>query len=444
MSWPDPSHLPLLIPAVLLLTDLKSIAYLLILCIVQAASIFWNMPQVPNHSVLIFALDLALILSFLRLAVPGRLGSDAWLDAVAPAARAMLLIVYFFAFFHKLNSDFFDVQVSCASFVYKVTLAELKMGGFPEPEGAFGAFLIISVLAAELAIPILLLIRPTRYLGIGLGIVFHSLLGVTHYNFSLAVYACYVFFLPKAFFTQILPGWTAQHPAMTKLGRRFIPLTLLSCFYLFFLRNTVSGPGIWQSPLSEMAPQVWMLLSVALLFLYGYFFYLGKADLLSWADETSFSRGWSVLWLFPLLIFFNGLSPYLGWKTGNSYNMFSNLVTEGGRSNHFFIRKGMFQVWGHQDDLALVTGANEPIFYQMVVNRTPVPFVEVQRRVAELAHRGVTGIRLSYLRNGKKYDVEKAEEDPYLTAPLSWVRRKFSLFKENLQLGPPDGIKCSW
>lgn len=443
LSWPDPVHLSLLVPAVLLLSNSGSAPYLLILAVAQAATILWALPQVPNHSIMVLALDLLLIFSWIRLRLLGRWSREAWLDSIGPASRAILLIVYFFAAFHKLNSDYFDVASSCTSFVYQVTLEELKLPWFPKPDGVFGTFLVFLVVLVELAIPVPLLLRSTRLIGLGVGVLFHIVLGVTHYNFSLAVFAFYVFFLPKSFFNRVLPDWARGHVAVSRFGRWAVPCLVLFSVYLFFLGTQASGPGVWRSPWWERSAHAWVFLSAALLGFLIYLLHWGRASLHQ-SEEDAFRGGWRFAWIFPLLVFVNGLSPYLGWKTGNSFNMFSNLITEGGRSNHLLIPKGLFQLWDYQDDLVVVTGANHPAFHQMVLHGTPIPLAEVQRRVDLLSSNGERGIRLAYVRGGKTFESENAEQDPQLSGRLPWYRRKFSIFKENLHLVPSQHRKCSW
>jgi hypothetical protein len=72
--------------------------------------------------------------------------------------------------------------------------------------------------------------------------------------------------------------------------------------------------------------------------------------------------GWwrrPALALAPVLVFLNGLSPYLGLKTEHSWAMFSNLQTEGGHWNHLFMPQSM-QVFSFQDDLVRVVRSSDP------------------------------------------------------------------------------------
>lgn len=60
--------------------------------------------------------------------------------------------------------------------------------------------------------------------------------------------------------------------------------------------------------------------------------------------------------LIPLLFFVNGLGPYVGFRTENSFAMYSNLATEGGASNHYVVRETL-DPWGYLRPVTVI-GSN--------------------------------------------------------------------------------------
>jgi hypothetical protein len=67
-----------------------------------------------------------------------------------------------------------------------------------------------------------------------------------------------------------------------------------------------------------------------------------------------FFRGqYASVYLLPLIVFINGLTPYLGLKTEVAFAMYSNLQTEGNRTNHFFIPTS-WQLWNYERDLVRI------------------------------------------------------------------------------------------
>lgn len=49
-----------------------------------------------------------------------------------------------------------------------------------------------------------------------------------------------------------------------------------------------------------------------------------------------------------------GLMPYLGLRTAGTFSMFSNLRTEGPRSNHLLLATNPLKRWGYQEDVVWI------------------------------------------------------------------------------------------
>ena len=93
-----------------------SLARLLGFCAVHAAMILTMLPRTPNHWVLALAIDATFLVAALRLRLAGRAVDAAGLHRVAvPLVRLEVLALYAWAVFHKLNVDFFDRDISCAT-----------------------------------------------------------------------------------------------------------------------------------------------------------------------------------------------------------------------------------------------------------------------------------------------------------------------------------------
>jgi hypothetical protein len=59
------------------------------------------------------------------------------------------------------------------------------------------------------------------------------------------------------------------------------------------------------------------------------------------------------------VVVFNGLTPYLELKTGYGFNMYANLMTVGGESNHFVVRDTL-PLTDVQDHLLTVVASDDP------------------------------------------------------------------------------------
>jgi hypothetical protein len=57
------------------------------------------------------------------------------------------------------------------------------------------------------------------------------------------------------------------------------------------------------------------------------------------------------MFVFPVLLLLHGLTSYLGLRTAGNFSMFSNLRTEGARSNHLLLGGNPLKLWGYQEDV---------------------------------------------------------------------------------------------
>ena len=162
----------------------------------HAALLALDLPAAANHSVLALLIDFLLLFGCVRAmrandpaAAPRRL----W-EALRGPARATVVCVYFFAIFHKLNSSFFDPEVSCAT----SQLAKMfRLHGLEswEPASSALALNIQVTLAAEVAILALLLWPRAAHIGALIGLAFHTgLAWASFFDFATVVFAAYLFF----------------------------------------------------------------------------------------------------------------------------------------------------------------------------------------------------------------------------------------------------------
>ena len=244
-----------------------------------------------------------------------------------PVLRWIFVVFYGFAAFAKLNSGFFDPSVSCAVFYANQSLQGFGLA--PLPEASLLRTLVVWLTAGvELLIVPLLLIRRTRYAGVVLATVFHVLISFDlnqhFYDFTSILIALLVCFLPDDSVARL-------HQQVTTWLR---PLRLgwlvLGPFLVFLAVIPASDATV--TILTRLAFVVWI--PVSLIWLWGV--------VRAWQPgvELRWNPGWlggSVV----VLAVFNGLTPYTEVKTAYGFNMYANLVTAGGESNHFVIRNTM-------------------------------------------------------------------------------------------------------
>ncbi len=256
---------------------------------------------------------------------------DEWWARFTPTARLVLLVFYSFAAFAKLNSGFVDPVTSCARF-----FANQSLGFWQLPEVGAGSpvatLLPWVTMAIELSVPLLLLNRRTRSVGVWLAVAFHLVLTADlrqhFFDFTLMLLPLFLLFAPVGTLSRL----DARLPRSQLAGGRI----WIAGGALMVMAANTPGP-VTMKVLTLVA--VWGLwLGLAVILVRALVFRNPFAQLGHAADHLSIrptSFGATVL---IAIVLFNGITPYLELKTSSGFNMYANLTTAGGESNHFIVR----------------------------------------------------------------------------------------------------------
>lgn len=335
---------------------------------------YWQMPHLPNHIFYEWLTNFGLFLVFLTILFKSGLKlsnsdfRDNILKTFAPVARFSLLALYFWAVIHKLNWDYFNPENSCAVYLvngyvweFNKILAKLSLENhlFDYEYSAFTKIVAIAgSLFLEAIIPLLLLFRSTRLLGIGVGICFHFLLALhPHdgiYSFSALLIGAYFLFEPDRIwdaFNNRLQLLKEKYPKFI----RFSPWLSLCMLALLVVVVSLEFQFPDKRIVFRSGFLLYMLLAIS-----AFLFWLPLfRQHLFEGSEVKYKPIWGLM-IIPLLIFANGWMPYLGLKTENSFSMFSNLRTEH-TPNHLFI-PGSLKVFDFQKNLVTVKSSNRRLF----------------------------------------------------------------------------------
>ena len=267
-----------------------------------------------------------------------------------PLLRTSLLALYFFVVLHKLNYDFFKTDISCGAVLFENLLNNLKLinigfidNFYSTNQSLIANFSIYFSLCAELTIPILLLFKGSRNLGLILGLLFHFLLGLEGLgaivSFTAMMFTYLVLFSSDALVAKALE-------TIKNFKRYFIIgftiTTLLIAISLGFLSHNI---------FNKVVGLVWVIYTLITIG-----FYIKNIRLKS-ENTLRLNSEYLIFWMFPLLVVLNGFAPYLGLKTQTSFSMFSNLITENGKTNHFFIPSEL-QIFDYQREIVIIKDTN--------------------------------------------------------------------------------------
>jgi hypothetical protein len=362
-------------------------------------SAWFEAPVLGNHWLLAAAVSGVALLAGI-----GR-GDIDWWDRFAPTARIVLLVGYSFAAFAKVNTGFLDATQSCAVFLANRTLSFWQLPQL-DPGTGPAAFVPIAVMVVELAVPVLLLVRRTRRFGVVVAVVFHVVLTLDlprhFFDFTTVLVPLFLLFAP---------------PAVTAAIDRHLP------------RSSVAGGAPWYAiaaaaVVSTALPRIEAVHAVVVVLSWPV--WLGLAGIVVWtvvrmpwrAERVSL-RPVGLGWVVVGLVVLNGLTPYLELKTATAFNMYSNLMTGSGDTNHLLV-PGTLGLRDDLDDLAIVLDGEEDGLGDYVDSGFALPMLNLRDHLAEHDEAVV------FDRDGQ---IVRSIEDPTEPGSQPWWQEKLLLFR---------------
>lgn len=426
--------------AAVLLWRPRSILLLMVLLTLDAVVGLRKMPFLDNHMFFQLCADLILLFSIgWQLMLQMRKGNllqslseqksrEEIVDSFAPPVRMAIIILYFFSVFHKLNWGFFDPKYSHSVALLEETtaLVHLPLNHWMKVTAIWATLLV------ETSIAVMLCLKRTRNAGILLGLAFHLMLSMNQKHigfnsFSAMLYASFFLFTPRDFpdrlsdlLSNIYQRWADGKGKWIVWSGVVAAIVILSlCLLVVYngnYRNVINIAGVaWGLVLGTIFISVIALYPTS------------QAKFV-----TLFRPRWSLQWIVPMLLLFNGFTCYLGLKTTSTFNMFTNLRTEGGETNHFFMSK-RFKIAGYIDDLVEITNTNHPDLKRFE-NQRIITYYEFQRN-ARKQHQDYYA---EYRRNGKPMRLEVkngVSNDPAVLVSYPQWQYKIMGFKP-IDFGP--------
>lgn len=398
---------------------------LALLALGGVVTVWAEAPVLGNHWLLAGFVDLAILLA-VGVGIVRRRGDDRTdlANRLFPAARLCLLGFYVFAAFAKLNSSFIDRSVSCAVFYFRestdsIGLSGLQLGGNAWVERG----VILATLLVELTVPVLLVLRRTRAVGVVLGLAFHLVLALdrTHqfFDFSAVLVPLFVLFLPPSAGTwvaerlgSVRARLALQHERLPELSHLalLIPPVALGVLVVVDAASPEAGIDLGWWPWQAYAA---IVLGTTVVFLRQHR-----------APGRGYLRAHHALFLVvPALVVLNGLTPYLELKTGYGWNMYANLRTVDGSSNHLIVRRTL-PLTDEQSDVVEILASSSPELRQYASSRYGLTARQLRAYLAK--HPAVS---VTYRRDGEVVALDRASDDPALVEPLPAWREKVQLFR---------------
>ena len=399
------SLLLLTLASVLFLLDSRSIFRFVVFLLAQITVIYNYMPYVSNHWIFSGFVSITLLASiFIQISKEKTffVSRRALWDIFAPIVRIELIILYFFVVIHKLNYDFFNPAISCGTDLIKGTMG-IGFLNLPDSILHWNAHATVII---EVIIPLLLIFKKTRYLGVLIGLLFHNVIAYNnlngYYDFSSAIFALYFLFTPPAFGVELrqtlhrIKGFInhSYHYIRHFELKKFVAYIALSfiCIGMVVLLDSI---------IKDYVLIFWTVFSILYIAVFIKTFLTFQVD-----AEKQFRISYPILLLIPLILILNGFSPYIGFKTENSFAMFSNLRTENGYSNHFFIPANI-QIFDFQKDLVEITATSDPVLLGYAQSQRLMTLFDLNKRISTTFPTYV-----NYTYKGAEYEYVAGQNDP--------------------------------
>ena len=283
-------------------------------------------------------------------------------EAFAGPARGALVVVYVWSGIAKANTDFFDPMVGCAATLLGTALHAEQNSAIVT---ALATPAAAATLVTEIGLGLLLAFRRTRFLAVPIGLLFHLSLAMVPIAaiqaFSFAAIATYALFVSPA----VAEAASDLISNTLRRLRRHLVITLASAAVavgVLVVAVRLASRAVGSDDAFTYARGgLWLLGLVVIVVVYFRSMHavVRRDGPRAVAVADPLFTGSPVLWGVTLLVLVNGSLPYLGFKTQTSFTMFSNLWTEDGRTNHWFIGPGI-QIGDYQGDLVEIVETDDP------------------------------------------------------------------------------------
>jgi hypothetical protein len=369
---------------------------------------WFEAPFIGNHWQLAALVSVAMLIALTR--------QDPW-GWFSVTARWMFLGFYTWAAVAKLNSAFFDPAVSCG-----LVYANQALGSWGLPAiGADSALTWIPIVGSaliELSIPVLLVMPRTRVLGVAVGIVFHGLISLDlaqhFYDFTALLIALLVLFLPRGAGDGLVEK--ARGEVVRPMSVVAAGLGVLSVLPWGALTTDLVRYGAFVLWIPAF---VWITVALAR----GY----------DPPDEVGMRLTSSVSVALVVVVVAIGALPYLEVRTATSWNMYANLHTVAGESNHLLIRSTL-PLTDHQERIVTIVESDDAGL-QLYADHG---YGLVERHFLDyLTDRPEA--RVEYTVGGQSFEATGAE----ISQPIGWFARKFQLFRA-VDLTQPPRCQLLW
>ena len=504
-DWENPGFtlLFLVVAAGIIITGITRVKFLVFLIAATAYFLIVQFPEVANHVNFIIYCNVMMMvaLAYPRIRRRENVTDAEYFEMISPLLRVSLVLLYFIAGFHKLNADYFNSRVSCANSMLGRVISMMRTEVFGLPAGTillavclfvlyrllragrFGApasrmfSILVVIFASSLVCSVLVILLPPYFgriidfetIGLTTGVltisweligslllvipklqavlvpfslVIHAVLAMVGFvDFGALALSLLFAFVPPSYY-QVL-----RRHANLRL-RRFSVNRADAYFAINIVGAAYSGFSAHLHPLADEVLLTGALFDLALIVAVW-------PILLTWFSSSP-RPPWNgvpllngkapkFLYVFPLMLALIGATSYVGLRTAGNFSMFSNLRTEGKRSNHLLLRSNPLKIWNFQEDIVRITEIDQTVgkpihHFKQLQTGYQLPVVEFRKWIYTWTQAGLV-VPLTFEYRGETYSTKDVTSDP------AWRtdRRTWAMVLMDFRVIQPEGPNgCRW
>ena len=373
-------------------------------------------PRLANHANVEFGGSILILILIARNLFSGK---GLRPETITQILRWTLILTYFWAGFHKLNSGFFMTEGSCGTHVMQnmpfVSRSFFNLNGIGLRVVQVGTIVI------EMVLPFGLLFYKTRRFTVLILVLFHSYLSLCNFsNFS-------------AFAGFLLLGSIIDLKSIT-VDRKLINGVR---FYQIFSAASVLASYVISR--FGLLHENFIMAVNGVIFNIGWFglFYI----VLSTRQSKSHSVNFSPLCLaICSIISLWAVQGYVGLSNTATLTMFSNLVTEKSRSNHYLINTKYTKIWGFEEDYVTIVSLPKSTKWAEKYSNEDydIPMIHFKYLCNKWVGENDGKLSCTFIHHGKSIVVTDLEKSDY--SKTEWWYR-YLMYRRI----PKDGVySCMW
>jgi hypothetical protein len=399
--------------SILAIIDLKFWRVLFLNFFIGGLILLINFPRIGNHSTFLMVSIVMVFFLFLRkFFIQNSLSKN----LISYIFRVFLVIVYFYAGFHKLNKDFFNPCVSCVNHFNEFNISNFTFSNY-KISNELSIFLQYATILLEMILPFGLLHYRTRKITVFLLLGFHFYL----------IFAGFADFAAVALF--LITG------SMMNFKYQMFQFNHIKIYICFVILAIVLRQFMAKTDIDSGKSVFYQGIIFAIGLIYFTYNYLIPLKITPTIYQKKHNY---ILVLMFLFISFWSLKTYIGLGNQGNLTMFSNLVTASKHNNHLLIDTNKVRFFNYENDCVKFIEFTNPDNKYDSFSGYYLPMVEFQYYIKHWEKKHKKPIKCILEYQNQQFEIENLVESKFNNGKWWYKYLSFRRIQEN----SPN--KCRW